>query len=175
MAQIKNAFSAGMDKDSSKNKYDNTHYFDANNIRIITQDGLSSGAIENVKGNRVRVVGDERYILGGCVLRDYVVLWTTNTLQSGEPSSSTVCTIHAVLISDLNALTGTDTITLDDTYLHNGGNLIYTGFLRLGIKYPLKAIGRYENENVQKVDWVDSFNKLKHLNIIHNADTNDLE
>ena len=81
MAKIKNSFTAGMDKDSSKNKYDNAHYFDANNIRIITQEGLSSGAIENVKGNRVRLVADNRYILGGRVLRDYVVLWTTNTLN----------------------------------------------------------------------------------------------
>ena len=59
MATIKNSFTAGMDRDSSKNKYDNTHYFDANNIRIITQDGLSSGAIENVKGNRVRITTDD--------------------------------------------------------------------------------------------------------------------
>ena len=50
MAQVTNTFAQGMDKDSSKNKYDNKHYYDANNTRLFSQDGLSSGALEDMEG-----------------------------------------------------------------------------------------------------------------------------
>jgi len=176
MAQVKNAFTAGMDKDSSKNKYDNAHYFDANNIRIITQNGLSSGAIENVKGNLIRIDSTgTHYIIGGCVLRDKVILWTTSSSNEGTPATFSIGSVWAIDIADLNALTGTNTITLDSTKYWNGGNQVYTGFMTMGVSYPVKGIGRYENNDVQKVYWVDAYNRLRHLNIIYNAETNDLE
>lgn len=53
MAQHKVGYTKGLNKDLSKDKYNNQNYFDANNIRIITSDGLSSGSIENEKGNKL--------------------------------------------------------------------------------------------------------------------------
>ena len=53
MTQSKVGYTKGLNKDLSKDKYSNQHYFDANNIRVITSDGLSTGSIENEKGNKL--------------------------------------------------------------------------------------------------------------------------
>jgi len=46
-----NTFMGGMDKDTSKQKYPNNKYYDAKNLRPVTDEGLSTGALENIKGN----------------------------------------------------------------------------------------------------------------------------
>jgi hypothetical protein len=43
-------YTGGLDRDSSVNKYDNTHYYYSKNFRIVTQDELSTGALENILG-----------------------------------------------------------------------------------------------------------------------------
>jgi hypothetical protein len=44
-----NTFTGGMDQDTSVNKYSNTKYYLAKNVRIITNESLSSGALSNLK------------------------------------------------------------------------------------------------------------------------------
>ncbi len=51
MAQHKVGFTGGINKDLAKDKYDNKHYFDANNIKVVTDAGMSTGSIENERGN----------------------------------------------------------------------------------------------------------------------------
>lgn len=51
MALHVNTFNGGMDKDTSKQKYANTKYIDSKNTRPVTDEGLSTGALENIKGN----------------------------------------------------------------------------------------------------------------------------
>jgi hypothetical protein len=53
MAKHKVGYIKGLNKDLAKDKYGNQNYYDANNIRIITADGLSTGSIENEKGNKL--------------------------------------------------------------------------------------------------------------------------
>ena len=174
MAQFKNTFSQGLDKDSSKNKYDNTHYFDAENIRIVTQEGLSSGAIENVVGNYRRVyTGNASYYINGhVILRDYLILWTTD--NTGAPNGISTDRIWRVPIADIDALSGVSLLTLSATYVYAGGNLLYSGHLSLSTLYKVRAVARYESSTIQKVYWIDGYNRLRHLNTIYNADTNDL-
>jgi len=50
--QFRNTYIDGMDKDSSKSKYSNTRYLRGSNIKLITEDGLSTGNIENEDGNK---------------------------------------------------------------------------------------------------------------------------
>lgn len=66
MGQHINTFIGGMDKDTSKHKYSNTKYVDANNIRPLTDEGLSSGALENIDGNKFVI--DFKEILGMSVI-----------------------------------------------------------------------------------------------------------
>jgi hypothetical protein len=46
-----NTYNGGMDKDTSKSKYPNTKYEHSENVRIVTDSGLSTGALENIRGN----------------------------------------------------------------------------------------------------------------------------
>ena len=51
--ESKVGFLGGMDRDSSLSKRDPNKYYDANNIRVITDDGLSTGSIVNERGNKL--------------------------------------------------------------------------------------------------------------------------
>jgi hypothetical protein len=50
MSQIyPSTFDKGMDQDTSVNKYSNSKYYLAKNLRLITNESLSSGAMSNLK------------------------------------------------------------------------------------------------------------------------------
>lgn len=178
MAKITNTFSRGMDQDSSKNKYDNQHYYEAENVRIFTQDGQTSGALEDMAGTLERldlsgISGDPLNIVGHCVLRDNIIVFLTES-DSG-PSAALTDYIVQVPIEELESLTGTNKYTPLSTYLHSGGNVIYKGQLTLSETNPVQCIGRYENQYVQKIYWTDGYNKLRYLNIVYDSENNDLE
>lgn len=180
MAQFTNTFSQGMDKDSSKNKYDNVHYFEAENFRVVTQNGLSSGGLENVLGNLRRVYttvsGVDNFVVNGVVLRDHVILWTT-TRDASTPDPNSVDRIWKVPIATIDALSGTDFLTLNAGWFHSNpatNHLIYSGNLNLCTGNKIRAVARYESSTIQKVYWIDGYNNLRHLNTVYNANTNDL-
>ena len=50
--QHKVGYTGGINKDLARDKYTNTNYFDANNIKIITAAGSSTGSVENEQGNK---------------------------------------------------------------------------------------------------------------------------
>lgn len=176
MAEFINTFSQGLDQDSSKIKYDNSHYFSADNIRPITQDGLSSGAIENVLGNLYRLYcydGNNHFVIGHTVLRDHIFLFTT-TNNTNTPNENSIDRIWKIPISSIENLTGTNHFTLSSTRFHLGGNLIYSANLRFCTGNKIRSVGRFESDNVQKLYWVDGYNNLRHINTVHNASTNNL-
>lgn len=49
--KAKNTFIGGLDQDTSKSKYSNTKYYRGTNIKVLTEEGLSTGNIENEDGN----------------------------------------------------------------------------------------------------------------------------
>ena len=51
MAKAKVSYSKGLNKDASLSKYDPSNYFNARNIKILTDTGLSTGSIINEQGN----------------------------------------------------------------------------------------------------------------------------
>lgn len=52
MAATKNTFNLGINRSISKQKFKNENYYDANNIRLTSENnGLSTGAVINIKGN----------------------------------------------------------------------------------------------------------------------------
>jgi len=171
MAKMTNTFNQGMDQDTSKNKYDDKHYYSANNVRIFTQDGLSGGALEDIAGTLERIIIDVAYtVIGYCILRDDIIVFLAHT--------STDDVVIRIPIEEIESLTLGNAYTVDFTNYHispsDGYNLIYKEDMDFSTDYPIKAIPRYENESVQKVYWVDGLNNLRHLNVVYNADTNDL-
>lgn len=169
MSTFVNAYRGGMDRDSSPNNYPNDKYYDLRNFRLITDDaeGLSNDALTNSKGNsllfKVPLSGK---IIGSTILRDALILFVKDSSNSK---------IYRIDKDKLPSLGGA---FLNTEYYHKNpttNNLIYQGNLGFDENYPIHAIGNYENEYVQKIYWVDELHALRHLNIIYDVDTNDLE
>lgn len=177
-----NSFTGGLNKDISPTKYSNTHYFDLENFRVITDtdDGLSSGSLVNVKGNAAAfTIPNSGTVLGWQVFRDNLILITTASVTDPD----------RIYKLPLNELTSAQNITLTDTYYFNGtysvyddagtnkcDGLIYKGDLNLSTSYPINDIVvNYESSSIQKIYWVDGYNPLYHLNIVNDSDTNPLE
>ena len=53
MPKAKQTYTTGIDQDTSKLKYKNTSYFEAHNFRVVTNEGSSTGSLENEKGNKL--------------------------------------------------------------------------------------------------------------------------
>lgn len=128
----------GMQKDTSKSKLSREFAFDAKNIRITAREDNSLLTITNEKGND-RVASLWGYYLGHCVLNNQLVLFTT--LKEGA-----------------------DCIALYDSKLTQ--TILYYGNLNFSLDNPIEALGIYENEDIQKVYWVDGRNQPRVINIV---------
>jgi len=169
-------FKGGMNKDLSVNDYPNTVYFDAKNLRVITDssDGLSSSSMVTPKGNYASFTlpSDPNHatynmlMLGFTVLRDYLIILAHDEFDGPDPDR-----IYKIALTSITTATN---IIMTDVYFHLGGNLIYKADLNFNVNNPIKVVCNYENEDVQKIYWVDGLNTLKHINTIYNAESNDL-
>ena len=154
---IVNTFSGGIERDLSINKYDNTHYYDAQNMVLNTNKELSSQALNSIRGSLAKgnISGQGVKLLGFTTIRDKVILFVKNGTDGAIFQ----------FIDD-----GTD---FDDpaqlVLIYTHPDLIFDEDL------PIRAVGRYETEDIQKVYFTDTVNFFYHLNIIHNENTNDLQ
>src|SRR4030042_1273069 len=92
-------FKKGMVKDLDRSLLSNEAYLDATNYRIITGVGESTGALENIEGNKLinaninTICPDGHKIVGSCLVRDALVLFTTdNTLSAPTAGNSRIIT-----------------------------------------------------------------------------------
>ena len=165
-----NTFVGGIDADTVVTKADSMHYFDAENMRIISNDPSVAGAETNVVGNTLRLlfpVGDE--ILGHCRIRsnyatphcDSIVFFTVNNLLNysgiylfeGDPSMVTTTVVMGSYLAPY-----TDPGSL---YQYKSGHIyIHSG---LNFSTPIKAEGRFESDNIRKVYWVDGVNNIRYM------------
>lgn len=136
----------GMQKDFSVSKASNEFAFDAMNIRLTAREGNTLLSITNEKGNKeVKTstlgssVSIEGTVIGHSVINQYLVLFTTGT---------------------------TDNIyRLEKRENHFEVTLLYTGDLGFDIEHPIESIGTFENEDIQKVYWIDGINPVRFINI----------
>ena len=144
-----NSYTGGLDKDTSVNKYDNTHYYHAENFRILTDKGLTSGMLRSVEGASLLFNFPANYSYHGhTFIRDYVVLFMLHT--------GTEDRIYYFPINNPTITGG----FLDSSYLK------YEGDLNWHVDYPVQAEGRYESTNIQKVYFVDGYNNIRFLNLV---------
>lgn len=172
----------GMVQDISKSQYPNEYYFEGKNIRIIATDSQSTENVTNEKGNELILtipipvidyfnkvinynnkqlsfktseISDlntqslQQIIIGQCVTREYIILITTD--------NNGIDCIWKINHSDFD-------ITL--LYLRN---------LELSINNPVQIINNFENQNIDKIYWVDAKNQMRFLNIKHSISNQDLE
>lgn len=188
--QAKFTFNKGMNQDISKYKHPGEFYFEGNAIRVINTDEQTLYGVSNEKGNRLDVT-----------LPAPTVDSTNNVIRYGD---STVPFINSpnneILNSDLPMTSGTqiiighavtrngvvilstdnnnfDCIWLLDNIIEGAYNLslLYCRSLGFSTARPIQALFNYENENIQKVYWVDGENQLRFINIEHSVANGDTE
>lgn len=145
-------FFKGMQRDLSVSKFNPEYAFDAQNIRITAREHDTLLSVSNEKGNKEIPLqspsGDpvaiDGVLLGQNVLNNYVTLFTKGTN--------------------------------DNIYrLENKGTyfetlLLFSGNLNFSTDYPIENISVYENDNIQKVYWIDGLNQSRVINIVATDD-----
>lgn len=139
----------GMQRDLTVSKFNPEFAFDAQNIRITARENNSLLSITNEKGNNEIILKDKNNsvvtlqgtVIGYNVLNNYLTLFTTDN-------------------------------TVDRIYrLERKGSyfeciVLYQGSLGFKTSNPIESIGVYENENIQKVYWIDGKNQARVINIV---------
>lgn len=156
-------FSKGMQKDLDKSLMSNNTYLHAENFRLVADEEGTTGALENILGNKGFVTSysvANQYICGYCMVRDTLILFMTiNTASNPETGdANNRSTIYRVDFVVEDEKTTTSPVKIYDD---NG----LTPKLNFSLANPIKAVGRYETGNIQKIYWVDGYNKIRYANI----------
>ena len=152
MAKSRNTFQGGMDQDTSKSKYDNTHYYSLTNGKILTEEGLSSGSLENEDGN-----------LLSFSLPDTYGFWKIRFNTPEEPTSGTldinynssvnntgnVSNIEDLYAAMLVALSG---LSSTDYKLVRNGEFIYLIPLTSALTFIFGREGLSDNNGLFEVE-----------------------
>jgi hypothetical protein len=175
----------GAKQDISKAKHTPQYYFEAQHIEILASDGASTGAAKNERGNTSVITiptvtineAQSRIEYGNNILSYSSGNEIASEIASGSlPSSSStqiiighIETREGLVIWTTDGL-GFDCIwsvpsILDGNYTLT---LLYVRNFGFSTSSPIQGLFNYENENIQKVYWVDGIHQLRYLNITHN-------
>jgi len=137
--------SHGINQDLSTNKYPNTNFYWAQNFRLVSKDGLATGALTNVNGNnKILSLGSgSENVAGMCLIRDTLVVFV-NSSEGGK-----------IYIWEHT-----------DTDFESGSPILIYTDSELDFSRDIRAVGRYETETIQKVYFTDGETFFKFLNII---------
>ena len=147
----------GMMRDLDPAKSPNQYAYEIRNLRLTAQEDTTMLALVSEKGNSQYTLIDregehtslEGVIIGYCILHNYLVLFT-------HTDDKTPDYIYRLEMNDM-------TMIVDMIY---AGNL---GFGEEGVK--IEAIGIYENEQIQKVYWIDGVHQPRFINIVADSAT----
>lgn len=156
-----NMYIKGMDKETSVTKYSNENYYHAEELRLITHDGLQSGSLNSVKGSSIYFkIPENGKIHGHGFIRNKLVLFVIGE-NSGEDK---------IYYIDLENIELTNDNYLNDEQLTiNNPILKFKGDLNFSTEHPiLSTVGRYETPDVQKVYWTDGYNNVRYANLADN-------
>lgn len=184
----------GLRQDLAKNKHSNEFYFEGQHIKILSTDSQSTSSITNEKGNsliltfpKVTIGKTINYqetnissnILSSTININSQLLITplelkeqlNNGLVKQESDNHTLLG-YAIGRNSVILFTtdeGTDCIWELNNILEENFTLklLYVRNLNFNINNPIQAIYNYENENIQKVYWVDGLNQIRFLNTRH--------
>lgn len=147
-----NTFTGGLDKDTSPAFQRKETYTDAWNVRLITDEGSSNGALINLKGNELRIEVSKSgaeilYPIGWGMIRDVLYLFVVESVTSQGR-------IYKVVFNE-SANTATTTLI----YSNND--------LNWSVNAPIgKAVGRYETSTIQRLYWTDGVNPIRTINVV---------
>lgn len=144
----------GMNKDMGYDAIPPDLYIHSTDIRITTDKGESGGSWTNMKGNAQAFVIPQTgatgvaEIIGYTTIRDKIILFVADDSDSKG-------WIYLVKYNPYSK----DILIGYPQLLYTSPNL---GFSK---EWPIEAIGRYENDNIQRVYWTDYNNFLRSVNI----------
>lgn len=143
MQQRNQAFSIkGMQRDLSESVFNSEYAYENRNIRITPTDDNTGFALVNEKGTEKIVIEDleggfEGTPIGQCVINNQLVVF---------------CTPGIIYI-----------IYKEDGKYY--GETLFNGELNFSDKHPIEAYPYYENEELQKIYWVDGINPFRFINV----------
>lgn len=143
----------GMNTNMSPKFQSNEYATYMNNIRI-TKDDNGILSLQFERGNKRLNLDIKGCVIGTCVLNKYLVLFTQETNTHRRPNGEIVIikTDHIYRLEIIN----------EDLNIVE----IFTGNLNFDTEYPLETLGVYENENIQKVYFIDGKNQARVINIL---------
>ncbi len=185
-----------MTKDISESKSPIQFYYDAHNIRFITNQEVITGGFAFEKGNdlvlsvpspsidaiNLRINYNNKYL-------NYSVSASTqprNELEQNyfisnnnyKTSERQQIIGHTIIRNNIILFTtdnkGFDCIwkVNDETYELE---LLYLRNLNFNTSYPIQALSNYENDIIDKIYWVDGRNQMMFVNIYQSVENQDLE
>lgn len=185
--QIRHSFT-GMNQDISKSKFPEKFYFEGGNIRILATNSQSSYAVTNEQGNTKKldipipaITSSTTIEYGTSTLNFTTTEIDDNYLISPGvyKTSGVQKIIGAEPIRDFIILFTTDDEGFDCIWKVNDTTyeitLLYMRNLNFSINNPIYALNNYENENIDKIYWVDGKSQLRYFNTQHSIENGDLE
>lgn len=119
------------------------------NIRL-TEDNNGVLSLQFEKGN-TKLLDISGTPIGVCILNKYLIIFTHSTRLEGTEISSTTDNIYRIEIKE-------DTLNKE---------LLFSGNLNFDTNHPIETLGVYENENIQKVYFIDGKNQARVINIVY--------
>ena len=183
--QVKYTYS-GINQDITKSKHPHTHYFEGQHIKLLSTDGQSTGSITNEKGTSLVITIPSISInttTNRITYNGKILSYTNNNEVDQQvaagilPSTSN----SQIIIGSTTTRTGivlftTDNLGMDciwsvEDIIDNNYELtlLYVRNLGFSPTNPIQALFNYENENIQKVYWVDGNEQIRSINIRHNS------
>ena len=162
----KQSFNAikGMRQDISPSKANPEYIFDARNIRLTARGNDTLLSITNEQGTKeckprggdILIQGK---VLGYCVISNYLVVFSTKIVNN-QTSVEQITRIYQQIYWQSDVLYTSHEVQETDnnvTVTETSGNLNFGS--------TIQTLGVYENENIQKVYWVDGVNQPRVINI----------
>lgn len=173
----KQGYLKGMDQDTAFTKRDSNSYFRADNFRVVTDEGSSSGSLETEKGTVIAFkvpdlaemtltdgtvipAQSDLKIIGSCTMVDELILFTTNSTSVNPSSYGQIwkCKYNEGT-GVIEGLTGLNEL---DPALH----LFYNQALNFSTEYRIgRAVALYETATKQRVYWTDNYNQVRTFNL----------
>lgn len=119
------------------------------NIRL-TEDNNGVLSLQFEKGN-TKLLDISGTPIGVCILNKYLIIFTHSTRLKGTEIFSTTDNIYRIEIKE-------DTLNKE---------LLFSGNLNFDTNHPIETLGVYENENIQKVYFIDGKNQARVINIVY--------
>ena len=141
----------GMTRDLTVSKFNPEFAYECKNIRITARDNGTLLSVTNERGNtEIPILSENSPIqiqgnlIGYNVLNNYVTLFTSSNRDR--------------------------IYRLENKQTYFEGKLLYEGDLNFSTNNPIETLGVYENDNIQKVYWVDGLNQPRVINIMADTD-----